>query len=232
LSRTLPALIVALSLLATLPGLAVAKADHATLVSVHSIQVSHAMPGSGTANCSNDGTANGQFALTGWAVAAGGKTAHLNVNTIPSNLNRSSVTSAMQAGFNAWSGAPRISVATNGSVTKYTANHSYDLLFGRTGGSSIAVTYTWRWSDGSIESDTVFNSRLPWAIINATSDGCNENVAAYDVQNIATHEFGHTYGLDHASSDRFETMYPYGYTGETLKRSPANGDKAGISAVY
>jgi hypothetical protein len=27
-------------------------------------------------------------------------------------------------------------------------------------------------------------------------------------------------------------MYPYGYTGETLKRSPANGDKAGISAVY
>jgi hypothetical protein len=232
LSRKLPSLVAAFALLLTLPGLAVAKTDHATLIDVHAIQISHAKPGSGTANCSNDGAAHGQFALTGWAVASSGQTAHLNLNTVPGNLNRTSVASAMQAGFSAWSGAPRITVATNGTVTKYTANHSYDLLFARTGGGSIAVTYTWQWSDGSIESDTVFNNRLPWAIINATADGCNEAVAAYDVANIATHEFGHTYGLDHASSDRFETMYPYGYTGETLKRTPANGDQAGINAVY
>lgn len=232
LNKKLPSLVAVLALALALPGLAVARTDHATLIDVHAIQISHAKPQPAGANCSNDGATNGQYALTGWKVASGGQTAHLNLNTIPSSLNRTSVASAMQAGFSAWSGAPRITVATNGSVTKYTANHSYDLLFGRTGGSSIAVTYTWQWSDGSIESDTVFNSRLPWAIISATPDGCNESVAAYDVQNIATHEFGHTYGLDHANSDRFETMYPYGYTGETLKRSPANGDQAGINAVY
>ena len=229
-SKKLPSLVAALALVLALPGLSIARTDHATLIDVHAMQVSHARPGSG-ANCSNDGQTHGQYALTGWAVA-GTTTAHLTTSTIPSGLATSGVLSALQSSFNAWTGAPTINVTGNGTVTKYTANHSYDLLWGRTGGSSIAVTYTWRWSNGSIESDTVFNSRLPWALIAATGDGCNEAVAKYDVANIATHEFGHTYGLGHANSDRFETMYPYGYTGETLKRSPADGDRAGINAVY
>jgi hypothetical protein len=232
LSRKLPALIVALSLLATLPGVALAKTSRATLIDVHRTTVAKAKPGPAAANCSNDGSTNGQFALTGWAVASGGQTAHLTTSTVPAGLSQSGVLSALSSSFSAWTGAPRITVSGNGTVTKYTANHSYDLLWGRTGGSSIAVTYTWRWSDGSIESDTVFNSRLPWALISATADGCNEAVPAYDVADIATHEFGHTYGLDHAANDRFETMYPYGYTGETLKRSPADGDRAGINAIY
>ncbi|HET8570702.1 MAG TPA: matrixin family metalloprotease [Candidatus Limnocylindria bacterium] len=210
-----------------------AGGDHATLVDVHAIQVAKARPGPATANCSNDGSSNNQYALTGWAVQ-GNQTAHLTTGTIPSGLGTSAVTTAMQAGFNAWrgSGAPSITVATDGTATKYGANHRYELMFGRTGGSTIAVTYTWRWSDGSIESDTVFNSRLPWFVASSEGDGCYEAIAKYDVGNIATHEFGHTYGLDHASSDRFETMYPYGYTGETLKRSPENGDLSGIAAVY
>ena len=232
MSRKLPAILVALSLLIALPSVALAQTNRATLIDVHRTLVAKAKPGPAAANCSNDGATNGQFALTGWAVASGGQTAHFTTSTIPAGLSQSGVLSAMNASFSAWTGAPRITVNGNGTVTKYTANHSYDLLFGRAGGNTIAVTYTWRWSDGTIESDTVFNNRLPWALINATADGCNEAVAAYDVANIATHEFGHTYGLGHAADDRFETMYPYGYTGETLKRSPADGDKAGISAVY
>lgn len=229
LIRKLPALLIALALLAAIPGVVVARADHATLIDVHAIYANKAKP-TPTANCSNDGTSNGEVELTGWAVQ-GSKVAHLNVSTIPSNLSQSQVLSAMSASFNAWNGAPNISVQGNGTVTRYTANHSYDLLFGRTGGSSIAVTYTWKWSNGEIESDTVFNSRLPWAIISA-GDGCNESVAAYDLANIATHEFGHTYGLGHAPDGRFETMYPYGFTGETLKRTPTANDLDGIQAIY
>lgn len=212
----------------------VARENHATLIDVHAIKVFKAKPGGGgTANCSNNGTSNGQYALTGWKVG-GNTTAHLTTSTIPGGLGTSAVTNAMQAGFSAWSGGsvPSITVATDGTSTRYKANHTYELMFGKTGGSTIAVTYTWRWSDGSIESDTVFNSRLPWFVAGSEGDGCVETQAKYDVQNIATHEFGHTYGLDHASSDRFETMYPYGYTGETLKRSPENGDLAGMSAIY
>lgn len=210
-----------------------ARAEHATLIDVHAISAAKAKPQPSTANCSNDGSVSGQYALTGWAVQ-GNQTAHLTTRTIPGGLGTNAVANAMQDGFNAWrtNGAPSIAVATDGTATRYGANHRYELMFGRTGGSTIAVTYTWRWSDGSIESDTVFNSRLPWFVASNEGDGCYESIAKYDVGNIATHEFGHTYGLDHATSDRFETMYPYGYTGETLKRTPESGDLAGLGAIY
>ena len=81
------------------------------------------------------------------------------------------------------------------------------------------------------ESDTVFNASLPWAIL-ADGDGCLESAPSYDLGNIATHEFGHIYGLGHPDSGRYETMYMYGYTGETLKRTPGAGDLAGLSAIY
>ena len=101
-----------------------------------------------------------------------------------------------------------------------------------TSGSSIAVTYTWQWSNGEIESDTVFNSRLPWFIAAGEGDGCLDSTARYDLANIAVHEFGHTYGLGHAADGRWETMYPFGFTGETLKRSLGAGDTDGIRARY
>jgi hypothetical protein len=225
---------IALALVLAVAAPVAARADHATLIDVHAINVAKAKPGPATANCSNDGSTSGQFALTGWAVQSN-TVAHLNTATIPGGIGSASqVASAMQSGYSAWSGggAPTITVATDGTATRYGANHRYELMFGRTGGSSIAVTYTWQWSDGSVESDTVFNDRLPWFIASGEGDGCVETIAKYDVANIATHEFGHTYGLDHATSDRFETMYPYGYTGETLKRTPENGDLAGMSQIY
>jgi hypothetical protein len=230
--RTTPLLVALALAVALVAPAAAARPNVATLIGVDEIRMA-AKPGPATANCSNDGDGTSQYALTGWAVASGGQTAYLTTSTIPSGLgSASAVQSAMQASFDAWNGAPRISVTTGGTVTKYTANHRYELMFGRTGGSSIAVTYTWSWSDGTIESDTVFNSRLPWFMATTEGDGCSESVARYDLRNIATHEFGHTYGLDHATSARFNTMYPYGYTGETLKWSPESGDLAGISAIY
>jgi hypothetical protein len=233
LSRKLPALLVAVGLLLALPGLAVAQTNHARLIDVHAIRVHASAKPVASANCSNDlNQSNNTFATTGWVVQ-GNKTARLNASTVPSNL--SGVTAQLQASFNAWgshAGVPDISVTTGATVTKATANHSYDLMWGRTGGSSIAVTYTWQWSNGEIESDTVFNSRLPWFVAGGEGDGCVETQAAYDVANIATHEFGHTYGLGHPANKRWDTMYAYGYTGETLKRSPATGDSTGIDSLY
>lgn len=228
LTRKLPALFIALALLAAIPGVVVAKSDRATLIDVDVLYVSKAKPTSG-ANCSNDGSSNGLYTLTGWEVQ-GPKTARLNTATVPGNLG--SVTSVLQASFNAWNGGPQITVATGGTVTKPTANHSYDLMWGRTGGSTIAVTYTWEWSNGEIESDVLFNSRLPWFKAASEGDGCDESQAAYDVRNIATHEFGHVYGLGHPGNDRFETMYAFGFTGETLKWTPENGDIAGMQDNY
>ena len=217
-------------------GLSAAEAAKptVTLIDVHEIRVArdNARPGGG-ANCTNAGAETGRYALTGWAVQ-GNKTALFNTNTLPGNLGLSATTSAMQAGYNAFTGAPSINVANSTtSSTKPTANHQYELMFGKAGGQTLAVTYTWQWSNGEIESDTLFNTSVTWGNLGAEGDGCIETAGnVYDVGNIATHEFGHTYGLDHPSAARFETMYAYGYSGETLKRSTATGDRAGINAIY
>jgi hypothetical protein len=229
---------VAITIAATGSGVAsAAPAPHATLIDVDVIHAAHspAGPPSGGANCSNDGAATGRYVLTGWAVQ-GPKTALFNTTTLPAGLSLSATVSALQGGFSAYSqasAAPAINVANSvTSSLKPTANHQYELMFGKTGGQTLAVTYTWRWSTGEVESDTLFNTSFRWGNLSA-ADGCDETAGAvYDVGNIATHEFGHTYGLDHPSGARFETMYAYGYSGETLKSSLASGDVAGANAVY
>lgn len=230
MSRKLAAFALAFAVLTALPGVVLAQSDRAVLIHVH-VTHGQAKP-QATPNCSNDpGTDNGDFEVTGWTVQ-GAKTARLNTSTVPSGLGN--VAAQLQSSFNAWSSQPGvhdITVATNGTVTRATANHSYDLMWGRTSGGSIAVTYTWQWSNGEIESDTVFNSRLAWFIATDEADHC-VSVAKYDVANIATHEFGHTYGLGHPAGDRWETMYAFGFTGETAKRSLGSGDLAGINSLY
>jgi hypothetical protein len=205
--------------------------SYAVLIDVHSLKKGKAKPVQG-ANCSNAGTESGTFTHTGWKIG-GNRVAHLNVGTVPSYVGN--VTSALQSSWNVWrveGAVPSVTVSTDGAVTRYTANRTYDLLWGHTGGS-LATTYTWRWNDGLVESDTVFNATVAWWQASAEGDGCDESAGnVYDVANIATHEFGHSYGLGHPSGARFETMYAYGFSGETLKRSLASGDRAGVSALY
>jgi hypothetical protein len=227
--------------LASATGIGTAQAKAAPVAVLIDVDAIHAVvnpagPPSGGANCSNDGAATGRYVLTGWAVQ-GNKTALFNTTTLPAGLSLSATVSAMQSGFSVYSQAspaPSINVGTSTtSSLKPTANHQYELMFGKAGGTTLAVTYTWRWSTGEIESDTLFNTSFKWANLGSEGDGCYETAGAvYDIGNIGTHEFGHTYGLDHPSSARFETMYAYGYSGETLKRSLASGDVAGVNAIY
>jgi hypothetical protein len=213
----------------------------------------HGKPQPATANCSPAGATQNQYGVTGWKDTA--RSATLVTRTIPTTIktgtdpaagpvaaaSTSDVLAAMQDAFRTWSHAdpraPSITVVADSTSTqkRQSADRTDELLFGRVSGSAIAVTYTWQWSDGLVESDTVFSSTLAWAIIpdtDPTAGGCYQNWPRYDVADIATHEFGHIYGLDDLRTDRFETMYGVGYTGETLKRSLADGDTTGLDSIY
>lgn len=92
---------------------------------------------------------------------------------------------------------------------------------------SIATAYMWV-SGGTdiVEADIVFNDLVyTWS-----SSGESGKM---DVQNSATHEFGHWLCLGdlYDPGDSEKTMYAYSSLGETKKRSLHSDDIAGIQAI-
>jgi hypothetical protein len=228
------AIVAASVALAVVPAVGTAdERPDTTPVQVHVLRAAGPVAAAALANCQNDGATTGGFSRLGFRVD-GPRTAALHIGTVPAAV-RGAARAALQASFSVWRfaepAAPRITVAIGGTGSQPAHNGRYDLMWGPTPSSAIAVTYIWTPPGGAVESDTVFNRRLPWFAAPAEGDGCLEFRNGYDVRNIATHEFGHTYGLGHTGG-RFETMYPVGFTGETLKRSLGNGDRRGIRAIY
>ncbi|KXB07994.1 hypothetical protein AKJ58_01270 [candidate division MSBL1 archaeon SCGC-AAA385D11] len=93
----------------------------------------------------------------------------------------------------------------------------------------IAVNTLWidPASKEIVESDVQFNTDYTWS----TAEDCPKE--EMDLQNIATHEFGHN-GLDDLRplKDGDLTMYAYSATGETKKRTLGYGDELGIQDLY
>ena len=95
--------------------------------------------------------------------------------------------------------------------------------------STVAQTLTWayRSTGEAVESDAQYNTYYPWSTSGAAG--------AMDVENVATHEVGHTFGLTHPTSTSTNaclTMYAYVNYGETHARTLGDGDILGIKAIY
>jgi Matrixin len=92
----------------------------------------------------------------------------------------------------------------------------------------IAVTYTW-YNPGTklaVESDILFDTDFSW--------GTSMDPSLMDVQNIATHEMGHTLGLSdlYTASCNAVTMYGYSTEGDTQKRTLEDPDITGLQLLY
>lgn len=93
-------------------------------------------------------------------------------------------------------------------------------------GGTIAETTCW-YSGSTIDHcQTVFDIAEVWK-----TDGSSN---AFDVQNVATHEWGHWLKLNglYGSGNTEETMYYYISQGETKKRTLDQDDKNGIIHIY
>ncbi len=179
------------------------------------------------------------YGLAGWRLPNGPITWKLNLKTVPSSVGSANAFAAISAAFETWTSADSHKVFTYGGTTTVTRrglDYTNAVLWGKVSGSAIAVTYVWYYTATGIvaDVDTVFNSRLPWAVFTGTGD-CMSSPSpdAYDVQNIAVHEFGHWVGLDdrYSSGEKDLTMYGYGAGRELKKRSLATGDVWGANAV-
>ena len=110
------------------------------------------------------------------------------------------------------------------------------ISWGRLRRGVIAMATVWYNRDTSeiVEFGIVFNTAYTWGI---DSDGEGTEVIldnAFDVQNIATHEAGHTLMLLdlYLPAANALTMYGYGDYGQTYAISLGDGDKSGIRAIY
>ena len=99
----------------------------------------------------------------------------------------------------------------------------------------IAVAVMWYDPEIMIiwEFDMVFNTFHKWGIDPVKEDK-DTIKRAFDIQNIATHEFGHPVGLDDLYDKIYSefTMYGYSSKGETKKCSLEEGDIAGAQSLY
>ncbi|KKS96069.1 MAG: hypothetical protein UV73_C0012G0097 [Candidatus Gottesmanbacteria bacterium GW2011_GWA2_43_14] len=99
----------------------------------------------------------------------------------------------------------------------------------------IAVTSVWGYFSGPpgkrelVEWDMLLNTGSSWQFGDALSDS-----SKMDLQNITTHELGHSAGMGdlYSLSCDQETMYGYSAEGEIIKRDLNQGDIAGISSLY
>lgn len=98
----------------------------------------------------------------------------------------------------------------------------------------IAVTIIWGVFGGPPKSREIVEFDMLFDSVDFVWGDASMVSSVMDLQNIATHELGHGFGLGdlYDSSDNLETMYGYATEGETLKRTLHYGDVIGIQSLY
>ena len=173
--------------------------------------------------------------------SGGGFDYWINTANIPSDVSSPSFITYATASFQTWEDDAGSSVDLTYRGTTTVTSWGQDGVnwvgWGLIGGGTIAATRVLEWAVytpgdyGSLrytEADIMFDNSKSWS---AQSSGV---AGRYDVQNIGTHEAGHTIGLAdmYDAEDSEQTMYGYASTGETKKRTLEWGDRAGVAALY
>jgi len=162
---------------------------------------------------------------------------YLNVDSVPSSVGGSNLTTIVNNSFEVWenaleSSAPSINEISTTNKNRAALDGQNIISWGRNSGKTLGVTYVWYTNSGDVvEVDTIMNKSVTWGW-SADPNCAYSN--AYDAQNIMTHELGHWFGLDDEYTSPFvnNTMYGYGSKVEVKKNTLTNGDIAGVRSLY
>lgn len=189
--------------------------------------------------CTEDPNSSAFVDWAGWKLPTGNWTYNLNPSSVPGSVNPNNLPTIAANGFNAWQNAltsPSKPNLVRGSDTKVNKS-SYDgqnvIAWNRITAQALGITYIRYYPDThlAVDVDTIMNKLYRWKW---SGGGLCAQDDAYDAQNILTHEQGHWYGLDDEYADSYvhNSMYGYGFLGETKKDTLTTGDINGVLAIY
>ena len=163
----------------------------------------------------------------------------ITIKTNPGELGQDLVGPAIHASSEAWDDATSAElvntyvVSSSVTLDGPTDDGVNEIVFGDIDNQNIIAQCTYwfyRRTKALVDFEIVFNTKyFTWG--DATNPATS---GVMDVQNIATHELGHGFGLADLYQDQYAelTMYGYGSAGEIQKRTLDPGDIAGIQALY
>jgi len=154
--------------------------------------------------------------------------------------------SSIRAGADAWtaatavcgrkvtsSAAERLAAATTTQASGVTAaggcvqpSGASVLGWGALPTGTLAVTCIWSRSGTAVKVDQRYTTRQQWNVATTCSG------ARFDLRGVATHEWGHAFGLGHTAQASGLVMKPASTTCETGQRVLGFGDVLGIDALY
>jgi hypothetical protein len=193
-------------------------------------------PPLGACAAPSDSDSSSAYALAPWKISPT-LDVTLSTQNVPSSVG-SGFQTALNAAIGTWEGT-QVPNNAFGSVTASNVRPRQRLDgtnlvgFGHIG-SAVGSTRFWVYTaTGTVaEFDTLLNSNYPWSTASSGNvEDCSGTPGAFDVQAVLTHELGHPIGLEHVDND-VQTMYPFVGTGETRKRTLADGDTTGVNLQY
>lgn len=146
---------------------------------------------------------------------------------------------ALEMGFEAWRGLPRVpdlvidpgQPETVGHHDGHQSNGVYLLHDWPYEATKLAVTVvTYEMDTGRLlDADIVVNGKANFALLDEPAE---PGQASYDLAGVLTHEAGHVLGLGESSSGQDATMWPYAKPDDTDKRTLAQDDEDGATESY
>jgi hypothetical protein len=139
---------------------------------------------------------------------------------------------AVRAATYAWSSVDSADVefVSNGETETAESSHDWEnvIFFDynwQHDDDLLALNSNWSYSDGTIVGfDIRINPNHEWTVTGEEG--------ASDLQNMLTHEIGHSLGLDHTTVDAEASMFHASAAGEMSKRTLKSDDMAGVTYLY